>query len=96
MRVGRYRPMKRWNMAVLDREFEFYQKNKESILSKYENRFVVILNDQIIGIYDDRIEAIDETIKTHELGTFLVQHAVRGDDEAFFHSRVFFKNAQSA
>ena len=75
-------------MAELDLEFEFYRSNKQDILSKYEGLVVVVKGNKILGAYDSEKEAIDETIKEHPLGTFLVRRVTREDDVAFFHSRV--------
>ena len=80
----------RVGMAELDLEFEFYNENKDKLLSKYEGRVVVVKGDKILGAYDSEKEAIDETIKKHPLGTFLVRRVTREDDVAFFHSRVGF------
>ena len=74
-------------MAALDKEFKYYQDHKEHFLSKYEGKFIVIKGEEVIGVFDDRIAAIEETKKTHELGTFLV-HEVARDDVQMFHSRV--------
>ena len=82
-------------MAQLDREFEFYRANKESLLSKYENKFIVIVGHEIIGVFDNEMEAINHTRKIHQLGTFFVQHVVK-NDEVHFHSPMFSKNAKSA
>ena len=77
------------NMADLDKEFEFYKKNKDKFLSEYENKFIVIFNQKVIGVFDNELKAINETMKKHRLnlGAFLVQHVVK-DDIAFFYSRV--------
>lgn len=80
-------------MAELDREFEYYKANKDSLVSQYEGKFIVIVGHKVIGAFDDRMEAIKNARKDHELGTFLVQHVKKEDDVAFFHSRVSFKNA---
>ena len=77
-------------MAALDKEFKYYQDNKEHFLSKYEGKFIVIKGEEVIGVFDDRIAAIEETKKTHKLGTFLVQHIVK-DNKIFFNSRVRIK-----
>ena len=74
-------------METLDVEFKFYQENKENFLSKHEGKFIVIKEKKVIGVYEDRMKAIEETKKTHELGTFLVQEVVE-NDTIFFHSRV--------
>ena len=75
-------------MADLDREFEFYNENKDELLSKYEGRVVVVKGEKVLGDYNSEKEAIDATLKEHPLGTFLVRLVTREDDVAFFHSRV--------
>ena len=77
-------------MDQLDKEYQFFKDNKESLLAQHEGRFVVIKGEKVIGVFDDRIVAIEETRKKHELGTFLVQHVLKKSD-MFFHSRVRIK-----
>ena len=81
-------------MAKLDKEFQFYQKNKDALLPEYEGKFVVIVGEKVVGAYDDRIEAINKTREKYELGTFLVHFVQKEEKIPFFHSRVFFKNAR--
>ena len=76
-------------MENLDKDFKFYQENKEKFISKYENKFIVIFQQKVIGVFSDKMEAINETRKKHELGTFLVQEVTKDSDIAFFYSRVF-------
>ena len=83
-------------MENLKQEFEFYQQNKESLLVKYEGKFIVIKQQKVLGSFDSQIDAVNETKKTHALGTFLVQQVVQDDDTAFFYSRVSLKNVRSA
>lgn len=35
---------------------------------------MVIVGDKIVGIYDRKEDAVLETMKDHEMGSFLVQH----------------------
>ena len=74
-------------MSQLDREFQFYQSKKDEFLSKYKGKFVVIRGEEVLGVYDDRVDAVTKTKEKYELGTFLVHHVVE-DDGAIFHSRV--------
>lgn len=83
-------------MAELDKEFEFYKEKKQELFSKYENKFIVIVGQKVIGAYDNRLEAINKTKEQHDLGTFLVQHVIEDDEAAFFHSRVILKHGKSA
>ena len=82
-------------MASLDEEFKYYQNNKEEFLSKHKGKFIVIKGEKMIGVYDDRMEAIEATRKKHELGTFLVQE-VKENDIQTFHSRVLLGDKEDA
>lgn len=76
----------------LTSEFQYYLANQDEIVKKYDGQFVVIKNRSIIGAYNNEIQAVEESKKSHELGTFLVQHVSPGKDEytEVFHSRVVF------
>ena len=82
-------------MEKLEKEYQFFREKKDELLEKYENKFVVIRGQKVIAAYDSMTDAIEKTKKQYELGTFLVQNVVKEDDVAFFHSRVFIKDAQS-
>jgi len=75
-------------MGDLKREFEFYLANKADFLAKYSGKVVVLKDQEVLGVYDDRLQAVRETMKDHELGSFLVQLVVEGSEEVRFHSRV--------
>ncbi len=57
----------------LQKEFNYYRENFSTLLEKYNGRFVVIKDCRVIGSYTDEWEAITQTTKEHELGTFFVQ-----------------------
>jgi hypothetical protein len=56
----------------LEQEFNFYLKNQEDLVRQYNGKFVVIKDSKVIGSYDNELQAVTETSKQHELGTFLV------------------------
>lgn len=78
----------------LQREFEYYLAHQEELLKRYNGRFIVLKNQQVLGDYASDLDAVLETQKTHEMGTFLVQRVVPGDDgyTQTFRSRVAFAN----
>lgn len=80
------------NKSMLDKEFKYYIDHQDELVKKYNNKFIVIKNNIIIGAYDSELEAYNETLKKHELGTFLIQHCLPGKDShtVTFHSRVIF------
>ncbi len=78
--------------SPLKPEFDYYLANQAELVKKYNGKFVVIKNRQVIGVYDDPATAVAKTKETHELGTFLVQKVSPGTDAytQTFHSRVSF------
>jgi len=80
------------NSYIMEKDFDFYLEHQEELVKKYNGKYVVIKNGEILGAYSSDIEAIEKTSKDHELGTFLVQYCNPGTDSytAQFYSRVSF------
>jgi hypothetical protein len=76
----------------LEKEFKFYLDNQQTLVAQYKGKFVVIRDCQVIGVFSDEVEAVMETSKKFELGTFLVQKVEPGTESytQTFHSRVAF------
>jgi len=76
----------------LEKEFKYYLKHQDELVEKYNGKYIVIKGRQVIGFYDNELQAIEETSKEHELGTFLVQKCEPGEESytQTFHSRVSF------
>ncbi|MDP2301790.1 MAG: hypothetical protein Q8N03_05125 [Ignavibacteria bacterium] len=78
---------------MLKKEFEYYIANQDKFVSEYKGKFLVIKEQLIIGIYDTEIEAYNESIKEHALGTFLIQECQPGEENytQTFRTRVIFR-----
>ena len=78
--------------SPLEKEFTYYLKNQDELVKEYSGKVLVIKDCKVIGAYSTDQEAIEETQKEHELGTFLVQKCEPGEDSVtqVFHSRVAF------
>ena len=78
---------------MLQDYFIWYLEHQNELVKEYNNRFIVIFDNQVIGDYDNLEHALFQTIeKGYELGTFLIQECTEGE-EAYtqtFHSRVIF------
>lgn len=74
----------------LEKDFEYYLEHQDELVRKYNGRYVVIKNQEVLDAYDDIETAVNETAKNHELGTFLVQRCSPGKEDytQTFHSRV--------
>ena len=73
-----------------DNEFKFYLTKQDEFVKEHNGQWVVIKGNEVLGFYHDQMQAIKETQKTHQLGTFMVQHISQGESEytRTFHSRV--------
>ena len=77
-------------MENLKKEFNYYLEHKDELVEKYNGKFVVIKDCNVIGAFDSELEAIEKTAETYELGTFLVQKCEPGSESytQTYHSRV--------
>ena len=55
------------------RNFEYFLDNMERLYKEHGNKFVAVKNQGIVGVYDTFDQAVETTLKTEELGTFLIQ-----------------------
>jgi hypothetical protein len=78
--------------SSLEKEFKFYLENQVELAKKYNGKYIVIKNCEVIGVFDSEIEAVEKTSAQHELGTFLVQKCEPGTESytQTYHSRVIF------
>lgn len=79
--------------SALEKEFKYYLAHQSELVEKYNGKFIVIKDGEVIGSYDNELAAIsDAQKKHHKVGTFLVQFVSPGDTayKQSFHSRVVF------
>lgn len=81
---------------MLDKEFKYYLDNQEKLVEKYNGKYLVIVKNEVVGVYDDKIVAYESSKDKYELGTFLIQLCTpgKGAYTQTFHSRVSFQNAK--
>jgi len=77
---------------MLEKDFQYYKDHQDELVKKYNGKFIVIKNQEVIGAYATELEAYNQTLIDHELGSFLIQYCSPGDESytAIFHSRVIF------
>ena len=77
----------------LKKEFEYYLAHQDEMVKRFDGRYVVIKDGEVLGAYDDEMRALAETQRSHRLGTFLVQRVSKGKREysQTFHSGVVFR-----
>ena len=77
---------------ILEKEYTFFLSKRQSMPPNNENKFVVIVGENIAGIYDTISEALSESVKKYTLGTFLIQKISSNENDIVqkFSSRVYF------
>ena len=77
---------------LFEEAFQYYLTHQDELVKQHDGRVVAIANGEILGVFDDELEAITEMQKTRELGTFLLQRVSAGVTaySHTFHSRVTF------
>ena len=76
----------------LEKELNYYIKHQDELVEKYEGRVIVIKGHEVLGEFDNELEALEETSKDHKPGTFFIIRCEPGEDryKQVFHSRVSF------
>lgn len=77
---------------MLNKEFQYYVSHQQELVEKYNGKFLVIIGEEIVGVYDSFEDALAESQKKYELGTFLIQQCLPGEDSytQTFHTRAIF------
>ena len=57
---------------MLDKEFQYYLQHQNELVARYNNRYLVIHEQQVVGDYDTFAEAVTEAQKQFRPGTFIV------------------------
>ncbi len=64
----------------LSKEFQYYIDNQEELALKHKNKFIVIVGDKVVGVYDNISEAYSKPQEKYELGTFFIQQTGLGTE----------------
>ena len=63
--------------AMLDAELKTYEHNRDQLLGTSEGKFVLIQSNQIVGIYDSKMDAIATGYQQFGNVPFLVKQIVK-------------------
>ena len=59
--------------GLLKAEIAYYDEHAKELLLKYPNRFVLIHDDQLIGDFESRAEAVAEGVRLYGRSPFLIR-----------------------
>ncbi len=77
---------------MLETEFKYYLSHQEELVEKYNGKFLIIIGEKVVEFYDSFEEALFNSQSKYQLGTFLIQQCVLGEDNytQTFHTRAIF------
>ena len=62
--------------AMLDREFQTFQENKPNLVKNHKGKFVLIKDDEIIGILENEMDAVKQGNQQFKDSHFLVNEII--------------------
>lgn len=76
----------------LQKQLEYFKSHQNELVKKYEGKFLVIKDQEVQGVYNTEIEAYTDAKSKFELGAFLIQQCLPGQESytQTFHSRIVF------
>lgn len=79
-------------MEELNKNYNFFVTNKDILLKKYKNRFILIDKQKVISDFSTMLEAIQYAKKSHLIdGEYLIDFVNENTfDSKMFHTRVGF------
>ena len=79
-------------MADLQKEYAYYLDHRTALLEKYAGKVLAIKGQDVIGVFDSELDALQATSQSHEKGTFLIQVCDPSEKShtQTYHSRVIF------
>ncbi len=63
---------------MLDKEFQYYIKHETEFIQQYPNRFIMILNETVVGVYDTEEAAYYDMVEKNITSPVLVQKCTNG------------------
>lgn len=77
---------------MLEQEFKYYLDHQDELVEAYNGLVLVIVGEEVVGIFNSEEEAYFDSIEKYAPGTFLVQTCTPGEDSTtqIFYSRVSF------
>lgn len=75
---------------MLEMEYQYYKSHEEEFVREHEGKYLGIVGQEVVGIFDTELEAYATLKKRYGLGKFLLQQAIPPQQGRIqrYHSRV--------
>ena len=58
---------------MFDSELSFFKEHQEELVAKYDGHILVLRGQEVVGVYDNALDAYLNAAKTYEPGSFMIQ-----------------------
>ncbi len=65
---------------MFKKELDFFIANQNEFVKKYRGKSLVIIGEELIGVYESPLIAYIEAQKEHPIGTFMIQPCIPGPE----------------
>ena len=65
-------------------DFMYFSEHIEELSEKYKGRYIAIKNKEVIGDYSSFDYALEDCLKKHDSGSFIIQKAIKKPQEYYF------------
>lgn len=75
---------------MLEQSFKYFIDHQDELVKKYPNKYLVIVGEEVVGVYDSDEQAYFDSLSKYAPGTFLIQLCEAGESAytQTFHTRV--------
>lgn len=63
--------------SVLDRELQTFDRERDRLLASAEGKYVLVRGDEVVGVYDTKMDAVTEGYRRFGNVPFLAKQLVR-------------------
>ena len=63
------------------KSFDYYLAHQDEMVKLYDGKVIAIKGTRVLGVYDSHGDALRETSKSHQPGTFIIQKVSEGDKD---------------
>ena len=65
---------------MFKKELDFFIANQNEFVKKYRGKSLVIIGEELIGVFESPLIAYIEVQKEHPIGTFMIQPCIPGSE----------------
>lgn len=77
-------------MSTIERDFKYYLSHQNELVGQYNGKYIVLVDNKVVGSYDDYSDAVYSSLDKYQPGTFMVQLCTPGESAytARYYNRV--------